>query len=231
MKKRGIKSFIILFLVLIVPVIGYLLLKTGTNHYIALPIYGERYAEERMVDGKMQVDTVYHTIGDFSFTNQNGETVSSSLVEGKIKIVDFFFVDCKTICPKMSTQMKRIQEKVKTVDQIVLLSHTVNPESDSVPVLKRYAEEYGAINGKWHLLTGDKKELYRIAREGYMVNALQGDGGPDDFIHTELFVLVDHKNRIRGYYDGTSSTSVDTLIDEIKVLMKQEILGEKKRRR
>ncbi len=230
MKKRGITSFVILFLVLIVPVIGYLLLKTGTNHYIALPIYGERYAEERVVDGKTQVDTVYHTIGDFSFVNQNGQTITSADVEGKIKIVDFFFVDCKTICPKMSTQMKRIQEKVKTVDQIVLLSHTVNPESDSVPVMKRYAEEYGAIDGKWHLLTGDKKEIYRIAREGYLVNALQGDGGPDDFIHTELFVLVDHNNRIRGFYDGTSSTSIDTLIDEIKVLMKQEILGEKKRR-
>jgi protein SCO1 len=228
--NRGSKSFIVLFLVLIVPVIGYLLLRTGTNHYIALPIYGERYAEEKIVDGKSIVDTVYHTIGDFSFINQYGDTVTQTDVEGKVKIVDFFFVDCQTICPKMSSQLKRVQERIRTTDEIVILSHTVNPESDSVPVLSRYAEEYGAIRNKWHLLTGDKKELYRIAREGYLVNALQGDGGPDDFIHTELFVLVDHKNRIRGFYDGTSATAVDTLIDELKVLMKQEILGEKKRR-
>ncbi len=231
MKARGIKTTIILFIVLVVPVIGYLLLKTGTNHYIALPIYGERYAEEKVIDGKTVVDTVYHTIGDFEFTNQNGEIVSSKSLEGKIKIVDFFFVDCQTICPKMSTQMQRVQEKVKTVNEIVILSHTVNPEADSVSVLKRYATEYGAIDNKWHFLTGNKKDIYEIARKGYLVNALEGDGGPDDFIHTELFVLVDHKNRIRGLYDGTSKEAVDTLIDEIKVLMKQEILGEGRKRR
>lgn len=229
MNARGIKTFIILFVVLIVPVIGYLLLKTGTNHYIALPIYGERYAEEKVIDGETVVDTVYHTIGDFEFVNQNGDTIRSKDLEGKIKVVDFFFVSCQTICPKMSTQMKRVQDKVKTIDEIVILSHTVNPEDDSVSVLKQYATEYGAIDNKWHFLTGDKKEIYEIARKGYLVNALEGDGGPDDFIHTELFLLIDDKNRIRGMYDGTSKEAVDTLIDEIKVLMKQEILGEKKR--
>ena len=131
----------------------------------------------------------------------------------------------------MSSQLKRVQEKIKTVKNVVILSHSVNPENDSVPVLKRYADEYGAIQNKWHLLTGDKKELYKIAREGYLVNALQGDGGPDDFIHTELFVLVDQKNRIRGFYDGTSAGAVDTLIDELKVLLKEEIAGEKKKRK
>ena len=229
MNARGIKTFIILFVVLIVPVIGYLLLKTGTNHYIALPIYGERYAEEKVIDGETVVDTVYHTIGDFEFVNQNDDTIRSKDLEGKIKVVDFFFVSCQTICPKMSTQMKRVQDKVKTIDEIVILSHTVNPEDDSVSVLKQYATEYGAIDNKWHFLTGDKKEIYEIARKGYLVNALEGDGGPDDFIHTELFLLIDDKNRIRGMYDGTSKEAVDTLIDEIKVLMKQEILGEKKR--
>lgn len=221
--NRGVKSSIVLFLIFIVPVVGYLLLRSGTNHFKPLPIYGERYEEAG--------DTVYHTIGDFSFTNQYGEVVSSKTVDGKVKIVDFFFVDCQTICPKMSSQLKRVQSKIKTVDDVIILSHTVNPENDSVPVLKRYAEEYGAMKNKWHLLTGDKKELYRIAREGYLVNALQGDGGPDDFIHTELFVLVDHKNRIRGFYDGTSAGAVDTLIDELKVLLKEEIAGEKKKRK
>lgn len=223
MNTRGIKTFLILFVILIVPAIGYFLLKSGTNHFTPLPIYGERYEEGG--------DTVYHTVGDFAFVNQFGDTVSSKSLVGNIKIVDFFFVDCQTICPKMSSQLKRVQEKIKTVKNVVILSHTVNPESDSVPVLKRYAEEYGAMQNKWHLLTGDKKELYKIAREGYLVNALQGDGGPDDFIHTELFVLVDQKNRIRGFYDGTSATAVDTLIDELKVLLKEEIAGEKKKRK
>lgn len=223
MNTRGIKTFLILFVILIVPAIGYFLLKSGTNHFTPLPIYGERYEEGG--------DTVYHTVGDFAFVNQFGDTVSSRSLVGNIKIVDFFFVDCQTICPKMSSQLKRVQEKIKTVKNVVILSHTVNPESDSVPVLKRYAEEYGAMQNKWHLLTGDKKELYKIAREGYLVNALQGDGGPDDFIHTELFVLVDQKNRIRGFYDGTSATAVDTLIDELKVLLKEEIAGEKKKRK
>ncbi len=223
MNTRGIKTFLILFVILIVPAIGYLLLKSGTNHFKPLPIYGERYEEGG--------DTVYHAVGDFAFLNQYGDTVSSKSLTGNIKIVDFFFVDCQTICPKMSSQLKRVQEKIKTVKNVVILSHTVNPENDSVPVLKRYAEEYGATQNKWHLLTGDKKELYKIAREGYLVNALQGDGGPDDFIHTELFVLVDQKNRIRGFYDGTSAGAVDTLIDELKVLLKEEIAGEKKKRK
>ena len=153
------------------------------------------------------------------------------LKKGNIKIVDFFFVDCKTICPKMSSQLERVQKKIQTVKNVVILSHTVNPEQDSVSVLKRYAEEHGAIQNKWHFLTGDKKELYKIAREGYLVNALQGDGGPDDFIHTELFVLVDQNNRIRGFYDGTSAGAVDTLIDELKVLLKEEIAGPKKSRK
>jgi protein SCO1/2 len=223
MNTRGIKTFLILFVILIVPAIGYFLLKSGTNHFKPLPIYGERYEESG--------DTIYHTVGDFAFVNQFGDTVSSKSLVGNIKIVDFFFVDCQTICPKMSSQLKRVQEKIKTVKNVVILSHSVNPENDSVPVLKRYADEYGAIQNKWHLLTGDKKELYKIAREGYLVNALQGDGGPDDFIHTELFVLVDQKNRIRGFYDGTSAGAVDTLIDELKVLLKEEIAGEKKKRK
>ena len=220
MNNRGFKTSIILFLILIVPAAGYLLLRTGTNHFKPLPIFGERYEEAG--------DTVYHTVGDFAFVNQYGATVSSKSLEGNIKIVDFFFVDCKTICPKMSSQLERVQKKIQTVQNVVILSHTVNPEQDSVSVLKHYAEQYGAMKNKWHFLTGDKKELYKIAREGYLVNALQGDGGPDDFIHTELFVLVDQKNRIRGFYDGTSAGAVDTLIDELKVLLKEEIAGPKK---
>ncbi|MCF8284344.1 MAG: SCO family protein [Sphingobacteriales bacterium] len=223
MNNRGLKTTIILFLILVVPAVGYLLLRTGTNHFKPLPIFGERYEEAG--------DTVYHTVGDFAFINQYGDTVSSNSLKGNIKIVNFFFTDCKTICPKMSSQLERVQKKTQTVDNIVILSHTVNPESDSVPVLMKYAEMHGAMKNKWHFLTGDKKELYRIAREGYLVNALQGDGGPNDFIHTEMFVLIDQNQRIRGFYDGTSAGAVDTLIDELKVLLKEEIAGPKKSRK
>lgn len=226
MKNNKYQSIVILFLVLIVPVVGYLLLKTGTNHYKALPIFGERYAEEQVVNGQKKVDTVYHTIGDFSLWNQYGEPFNQDSLEGKIYVADFFFVDCQTICPKMSSQFTRLQQKLITTPDVVLVSHTVNPENDSVPVLKRYADEYGAVKGKWNLLTGGKKQIYDLARKSYIVNALQGDGGPDDFIHTELFILVDKQKRIRGFYDGTSREAVDVLIDEIKVLMKEEISGD-----
>jgi protein SCO1 len=219
----GIKKIIILLLVLVVPAIGYLLLRTGTNHYKSLPVYGERYAEERVVDGKTVIDTVYHTIRDFALTDQSGKTITQDNLKDVVYVADFFFVDCQTICPKMSTQMSRIQEKFKNNPEVKLISHSVNPEADSVPVLARYAQEYKAIPDKWHLLTGSKKQIYDLARNDYLVNALQGNAGPDDFIHTELFVLIDKEKKIRGYYDGTSAGAVDTLIDEIKVLMKEEI--------
>ena len=221
MNNRGLKTTIILFLILVVPAVGYLLLRTGTNHFKPLPIFGERYEEAG--------DTVYHTVGDFAFINQYGDTVSSNSLKGNIKIVNFFFTDCKTICPKMSSQLERVQKKTQTVDNIVILSHTVNPESDSVPVLMKYAEMHGPMKNKWHFLTGPKNEIYDLARRGYLVTALQGDGGPNDFIHTGMFVLVDHQNRIRGYYDGTSAKTVDSLIDDIKVLVKEEILPKKRK--
>jgi protein SCO1/2 len=118
---------------------------------------------------------------------------------------------------------------VQTIDEIQLLSFTVNPEIDNVAALATYAAAHHAINSKWHFLTGPKNEIYDLARRGYLVTALQGDGGPNDFIHTEMFVLVDHQNRIRGYYDGTSATAVDSLIDDIKVLVKEEILPKKRK--
>lgn len=210
----------ILLLIFIVPVAGYLLLRTGTNHYMKLPVFGER---QLAANGK---DTIYHTVPDFSLIDQKGKPVSQQNIGNNIYVADFFFVTCPTICPKMSTQFSRLQEQFKNEDYIRLVSHTVNPEEDSVPVLAKYGNEYGAIPGKWYLLTGDKQEIYRMAREGYLVNAMQGDGGPDDFIHSELFVLVDKHKRIRGFYDGTSEKDVERLIDEIKLLRLEHLRDE-----
>lgn len=215
---------LLLIVLLVIPGVAYFLLQTGKNHFKKLPIYGFRDVDSVMVDGKYKVDTIYHHISDFNLLNQQGKTITQANLDSSIYIADFFFVTCPSICPKMSTQMARLQERFKSEPAIKFISHTVNPENDSVPVLAEYAKEYGINPEKWHLLTGDKKQIYDLARKDYMVNAVEGDGGPDDFIHTELFVLVDKHKRIRGYYDGTSQMSVDTLIDEIKVLMKEDIL-------
>ncbi len=166
-------------------------------------------------------DKTQHTIPSFTFINQYNEPVTEKDVEGKIYVVDYFFVTCKSICPIMAKQMKRVYDAFHNDNDVLILSHTVNPEDDSVSVLKRYAEEHGVFDKKWLFLTGDKKHLYEMARKAYLLNAEEGDGGPDDFIHTQNFALIDKHGHIRGYYDGTDSVEVTRLIQDITVL-KQE---------
>ena len=127
----------------------------------------------------------------------------------------------------MATELLRVQDKFSYTKGLVqILSHTVDPENDSVPVLKAYSEMIHADNSMWNFVTGDKKQLYDIARTGYLVNAMEGDGGPDDFIHSELFVLVDKEKHIRGIYDGTNIKAVNDLLDDIKVLMAEYAIKE-----
>jgi protein SCO1/2 len=140
-------------------------------------------------------------------------------VKGRIVVADFFFTTCPTICPKMSVQMARVQEAFKDEDRLLLLSHSVTPELDSVPVLAEYAERHGADPARWRFLTGDRKQIYDLARKSYFAVLDEGDGGPDDFVHTENFVLVDGKGRLRGFYDGTSPKDVDRLIADIPKLL------------
>lgn len=206
--KRGL----ILFVILVLPSIAYLLLSSGRNHFKHLPIYGPKDVNEKG-------DTIYHTIPDFQFINQEGKTITQKDLEGKIFVADFFFATCPSICPKMSSQLQRVQKMFEAEWGLKILSHTVNPEKDSVAALAEYGKRFMVNPRKWYLVTGDKKAIYDLARTGYFITAREGDGGPDDFIHSEKFVLVDKEKRIRGYYDGTDSTSVNTLIDEIKVLL------------
>ncbi|CAN5323917.1 SCO family protein [soil metagenome] len=180
-----------------------------------LPIFGEKSFESK--NGK--TDTVYHTIQNFSFTNQDGKTVTEKDFEGSIYVTDFFFTTCHSICPIMSTQMERIAEKFKGNKEVKILSHTVDPEIDTVAQLKAYATKHNADANQWMFVTGEKKALYEIARTGYLLNAEEGDGGPDDFIHTQNFALIDKDKRIRGYYDGTDSTQVHQLIKDIDLLL------------
>ncbi|GAB4456517.1 MAG: SCO family protein [Bacteroidia bacterium] len=167
-------------------------------------------------------DKTQHTIPNFTFVNQYNETVTNKDVAGKIYVADYFFVTCKSICPIMAKQLQRVYNEFKNDPDVLILSHTVNPEDDSVSVLKRYAEEHGVFDKKWLFVTGDKKHLYELARKGYLLNAEEGDGGPDDFIHTQNFALIDKHGHIRGYYDGTDSADVSKLIVDIKVLKQEE---------
>jgi protein SCO1/2 len=150
--------------------------------------------------------------------NQNGETITQEFYNNKIYVADFFFTTCPTICPIMTENMGYIQEKIKNDSDILLLSFSVTPEIDSVEQLKKYALEKNVIDSKWNLVTGNKKDIYNLARTSYLVAKTNGDGGKYDMIHTENFVLVDKEKRIRGFYDGTNSKEMDQLLNDIKIL-------------
>ena len=219
------KKLLILFLLLSFPSIFYVLLTTGKHDFIHLPFYGEK---ELAANGK---DTLYHAIPSFQFINQDGDSITDKTYDGKIYVVDYFFSTCKSICPKMASELIRVQKKFSYTNGLVqILSHTVNPENDSVPVLKAYANMVHADAKMWNFVTGEKKKLYDIARNGYLLNALEGDGGADDFIHSELFILIDKEKHIRGIYDGTKIKEVSNLIDDIKVLIAEYFIKEKPKR-
>ncbi|HEY0031484.1 MAG TPA: SCO family protein [Bacteroidia bacterium] len=220
------RKLLILLFLLSFPSALYVFLSVGKTNFIHLQYFGEKALAE---NGK---DTVYHTIAPFSFINQDGKTITDKNYEGKIYVADYFFCTCKTICPKMTTELIRVQDKFKYTKGIVqILSHTVDPENDSVPVLKAYANMVHADTETWNFVTGDKKQLYAMARNSYLLNALEGDGGPDDFIHSELFVLVDKEKHIRGIYDGTNIKKVNELIDDIKVLMAEYLIKENQKKK
>jgi len=186
-----------------------------------LRVYQPADVTAELVDTTMQYVKKYHTIADFSLLNQNGKTVTQDDYADKIYVADFFFTTCQTICPIMTDHMVKIQEELKDDDEILLLSHTVTPEIDSVPQLKKYAVEKGVNDAKWNLVTGDKKEIYDLARKSYLA-AKDVPYEEYDLIHTENFVLVDKKKRIRGFYDGTDPEAIETLLHDIEVLKKED---------
>lgn len=186
-----------------------------------LPIYQPAMVAPELVDEELQHIKKYHQIDNFSFTNQNGETVTQNHYQGHIYVADFFFTTCPTICPIMTDNMVFLQNQLKEKPNVKLLSHTVTPEIDSVAQLKKYALEKGVDDTRWNLVTGDKKQIYKMARTSYMVVKTSGDGGPFDMIHTENFVLVDPQGRIRGYYDGTQNEAMYTLLEDIEILQRE----------
>jgi len=183
-----------------------------------LPIYQPATLNPELVDSTLHYTKKYHTIADFKLTNQNGETVTQKTYENKIYIADFFFTTCPSICPLMTKNMFAIQQAIQEDDSIMLLSHSVTPKIDSVPQLKKYAIENGVIDSKWNLVTGDKKQIYELARKSYFAVLNDGDGGEYDMIHTENFVLIDKEKRIRGTYDGTNNDEIKKLLKDLKIL-------------
>lgn len=183
-----------------------------------LPVYSPSMVNEELVAQEIQHVRKYHTIADFSLTNQNGKTVTQADYNNKIYVADFFFTTCPTICPIMTKNMVSLQEKIMDDPEVLLLSHSVTPQIDSVAQLKRYAIEKGIIDEKWNLVTGDKKDIYELARKSYLAVKTDGDGGPFDMIHTENFILVDKEKRIRGFYDGTKEEDIKKLLEDLKIL-------------
>jgi protein SCO1/2 len=218
-----VKRVVALLSVFIVGVsIAYHFLKPGEED---LPILSPVDVNEELVDPELRRKGMGHTIGEFSFTNQNGETITSAEVEGKVHVAEYFFTTCKSICPVMNKQMKRVYRSFQDQKDFRILSFTVDPEVDTVEQMKRYADDHGATGNSWHFLTGEKAELYNLARKSYFVLKPAeaqnlGDAG-SDFIHTNNFVLVDKKGRIRGYYDGTSAKEVSKLIHDIRHLLEE----------
>ena len=184
-----------------------------------LPIYQPAQVNFELVDSTIQHKKKYHKIADFKLVNQNGDTITQTFYKDKIYVADFFFTTCQTICPIMTDHMYEIQKQTISDPEVLLLSHTVTPEIDSVAQLKRYAKKKLVNSSKWNLVTGDKKQIYALARTSYLAVKTSGDGGPYDMIHTENFVLIDRQGRIRGFYNGTSRESVQLLAQHAKQLL------------
>ncbi|QDO93293.1 SCO family protein [Formosa sediminum] len=186
-----------------------------------LPIYQPAQIDQELVDSTLFDVRKYHKIADFSLINQNGDTITQDDYKDKIYVADFFFTTCQTICPIMTDHMVKIQKETINDDDIKLLSHSVTPQIDTVAQLKRYALRKGVNDAKWNLVTGDKKQIYDLARKSYMAVKTFGNGDEYDMIHTENFMLIDKKKQIRGYYDGTDPEAIEQLLEDIKTLKRE----------
>lgn len=180
-----------------------------------LPIFGERE-----VNGN---DTTYHTIAPFQFVDQDSAIITNETVNGKIYIADFFFTSCRTICPIMKTQMLRVYDSLKNDPDVLIVSHTIDPEYDTVALLRDFAKRLGVESSKWHFVTGVQDSIYKIAQTSYFATAMEDESDPDGFIHSGAFLLLDKQQRIRGKYDGTKEDEVNKLIKDIKRLKKEYV--------
>jgi protein SCO1 len=204
---RELKNPIWLFVIAIVcvPVVVFAFVSWYTGNFQSLPVFGDDQ----------------HKISDFQMTDQSGRVISGKDWKDKIIVADFFFTHCPSICPKMTKNLKTIQTRFPDDTGVLIQSFTVDPERDSVGRLAEYASQFSITGDRWNLLTGDKKEIYRLARKSFLLVATDGDGGPEDFIHSDKLVLIDAQKQIRGFYDGTSASETNQLIKDIYKLKKE----------
>jgi protein SCO1/2 len=196
MKKHGYWLFIAL--VIVAPVTIYAAAKWYQHQFAGLPVLVNRE----------------HRVVDFNLVNQHGQSVSAKDCDNKIVVADFFFTHCPVVCPKMTRNLKKVQDVYRNDKNVLIASFSVDPERDSLAQLQQFAQRM-KVDGAWHLLTGSKKEIYRLARKSFFLTVTDGDGGPRDFIHSERLVLLDKQGCIRGYYKGTDEAEVSTLIRDI----------------
>ena len=206
--------------------VGFILIFSAAAVYMfyvilkpveVLPIYQPAEVNEKLVDSSIIHVAKYHKISDFKLTNQNGKEITQANYKDKIYVADFFFTTCQDICPVMTKNMYQLQEELKNDNQILLLSHTVIPEVDTVEQLKKYAIENNVDDSKWNLVTGDKKQIYELARKSYLA-VEDSNYNEYDMIHTENFMLIDKEKQIRGFYDGTNSEDINRLLKDIEIL-------------
>jgi protein SCO1/2 len=223
-KARILKKILILVLVLIVPgFLYYLLVAEGKNLYRPLPVFGPKLLAKttHRVKGRDIQDTIFHSLSDFKLTDENGAPVSLKTFNKKIFIAGFFYTHCPNVCKLVNNNISQLAANFATNKMVYFVSITVDPERDSLPVLKSYAKGFKPASANWLFLTGDTSTIYNLARKGFLVNALQA--GKDDFIYSDKLVLIDQDKHIRGYYTGASTDDVNRLNDEIKVLIKEEL--------
>ena len=216
--KKSVPTLIIMAIFSVGMIYGIYTLLTPEKK---LPVFNPADVNPKLVDESLLHVRRNHKVADFSLINQNGETITQNDYKDKIYVTDFFFTRCMTICPVMTNNMGKLQEIFKNDDDIKFLSLSVTPEMDSIPILKEYAIKKGVNDAKWNITTGDKKHIYELARKSYFAVIDEGDGGLQDFIHTENFILVDKKRQIRGFYDGTDSKDIERLTLDIKILQNE----------
>jgi protein SCO1/2 len=211
------RKFIVLFILIGIVPIGLLFMRTGKHTFVKLPYYGPKE-----VNGPG--DTLFHQVPPFSFIDQDSNIVSDKTTADKILVVDFFFTSCKSICPRMSKEMQQLQFKLsdKVLGDVLFLSHTVDPEHDTPAVLKEYARKLQADTSRWKFVTGDANTIYRQGNLGYLLSAMEDTANPERFVHSPNFILVDKRRNIRGIYEGTRTSSVDSLVTDVKMLVGEE---------
>jgi protein SCO1/2 len=201
-------------MLLVALVVSVIVLQACKTKELPLPVFGER----KVING----DTIFHRIAPFAFVDQDSARVTNETFQGKIYVADFFFTSCRTICPIMKSQMLRVYEATREMPDVLILSHTIDPEYDTVALLRDFAARLGVQSQRWHFVTGVKDSIYKIAQTSYFATALEDKTEPDGFIHSGAFLLIDRQGRIRGKYDGTKEDEVNRLIIDIKKLRREE---------